>query len=525
MSNSNCLTTLESDIDSRCVETVGIEITNRAAKLGFRTQVLDADSNQFMSFDTQSSDLLCNERWHAVLMSKKHEWSQMTFRGGTGVQVYAFAICRRHREIGYVFLHRFQPSVEQNALFAGLLTDDSATRSLNDSLAIQHSDDEMIAYFLKQALDDLVRLHEAQNDVEDLSHRLGEAYETLEVLYALGRSMKNIDRPEKFVVQACHRIREALGFGFVALHVDKDTNILPASTVWEGDPDVGPETLESRDRLLKAIKSNAALDEWSDSLGSVVRSIPNAYGSDALIVAGDKQTDGGHISSYDTKLIEASARFTSTFLSNAQLFDIQKRLFVGIIESLSAAIDAKDTYTQGHSRRVAYLGQQIALNMDLSSAEAERVRISGLLHDVGKIGVPEAVLCKPGRLTDAEFDDIKRHPDIGHKILKDLTGLEDVLPGVLHHHERYDGNGYPHGLAGEDIPVMARILACADTFDAMSSNRSYRAAMPRKKVLAEIDRCRGSQFDDAVVTAFLKIDLSVYDSMVAEEAASFQKAA
>ena len=100
-----------------------------------------------------------------------------------------------------------------------------------------------------------------------------------------------------------------------------------------------------------------------------------------------------------------------------------------------------------------------------------------------------------------------------------------MMTSVLHHHERYDGKGYPHGLAGEDIPMMARILACADTFDAMSSNRAYRAAMPREKVLAEIDRCRGTQFDSEVVTAFLKIDLSEYDSMVAEEAAAVQQAA
>lgn len=478
------LTTLESDINSRCVNSVGTEIAERAAKLGFRTLVLDTELEQIRSFDLASGDLLGSERWHAVLRSKQHEWSQGKFRGGTGVRVYACPISRRHREIGCVFLHRFLPRVEKNALFTGILEDPRARKSLDDSVAIKHADDDIIASLLKQSINDLVSMHESDNDVEDLSHRLSEAYETLEVLYALGRSMVNIDKPEKFVVQACHRIREALGFGFVAMHVGKDMNILPASTIWEGDPDTGPETIESRDRLLNAIKHNASLNEWDDSLGSVVRAVPNA-----------------------------------------QLFDIQKRLFVGIVESLSAAIDAKDAYTEGHSRRVAYLAEQIALNMGLTSSEAERVRISGLLHDVGKIGVPEAVLCKPGRLTDEEFEDIKKHPEIGHRILKDLTGLEDVLPGVLHHHERYDGRGYPHGLAGEDIPMMARILACADTFDAMSSNRSYRSAMPREKVLAEVDRCRGTQFDSDVVTAFLKIDLTVYDSMVAEEAATVQKAA
>jgi HD-GYP domain-containing protein (c-di-GMP phosphodiesterase class II) len=138
---------------------------------------------------------------------------------------------------------------------------------------------------------------------------------------------------------------------------------------------------------------------------------------------------------------------------------------------------------------------------------------------VGKIGVPEAVLCKPGKLTDDEFEKIKLHPQIGYDILKDIPSLRDILPGVLHHHERYDGRGYPHGLSGEDIPLMARIIGVADTFDAMSSNRAYRAKMSRDVVLAEIARCAGTQFDPNLANAFLTLDLSEYDRMVANHAA------
>src|SRR5690606_26088192 len=156
---------------------------------------------------------------------------------------------------------------------------------------------------------------------------------------------------------------------------------------------------------------------------------------------------------------------------------------------------AKDRYTCGHSERVAMLARRIAQAAGLSGPQAERVHICGLLHDVGKIGVPEAVLCKPGRLNDEEFALITQHPAIGHRILKDIPMLEDVLPGVLHHHERFDGRGYPSGLAGQQIPLIARIIALADTFDAMSSTRSYRPAMPRERVLAEITREAGSQLD------------------------------
>src|SRR5262249_24495783 len=130
------------------------------------------------------------------------------------------------------------------------------------------------------------------------------------------------------------------------------------------------------------------------------------------------------------------------------------------------------------------------------------------------IGVPEAVLCKPGRLEKHEFELIKQHPTIGHRILRDIPGMEDVLPGVLHHHERWDGGGYPEGIAGEAISLVARILAVADSFDAMSSNRSYRSAMSRQEVLEEMVQCAGTQFDPTLAHRFVGLDLAGYDAMV-----------
>src|SRR5690606_20290161 len=134
-----------------------------------------------------------------------------------------------------------------------------------------------------------------------------------------------------------------------------------------------------------------------------------------------------------------------------------------------------------HSERVAYMATRLGEAIGLDAETAQRLHIAGLVHDVGKIGVPEAVLCKPGRLTDEEFKLIKLHPEIGHRILRDIPQLADVLPGVLSHHERWDGKGYPHGLAGEEIPMFGRLIAIADSFDAMSSTRTYRSAMPREK--------------------------------------------
>jgi HD-GYP domain-containing protein (c-di-GMP phosphodiesterase class II) len=130
--------------------------------------------------------------------------------------------------------------------------------------------------------------------------------------------------------------------------------------------------------------------------------------------------------------------------------------------------------------------------------------MAGLLHDVGKIGVPEAVLQKPGKLEPEEFEQMKKHPAIGARILADIKQVKDILPGVLHHHERYDGKGYPAGLAGENIPLVGRIICLADCFDAMTSNRTYRKALPLEVALTEIRRCSGTQFDPRLAEAFLK---------------------
>ncbi len=177
---------------------------------------------------------------------------------------------------------------------------------------------------------------------------------------------------------------------------------------------------------------------------------------------------------------------------------------MGLLHSLTSAVDAKDAYTCGHSERVALVSRHLAAQVGLSDRDVEQVYMAGLLHDVGKIGVPEAVLQKTGRLTPEEFEQIKRHPAIGAKILQDVKQIREIIPGVLHHHERYDGKGYPAGLAGSNIPLMGRIICLADCFDAMTSSRTYRKALPLEIALCEIRRCAGTQFDPKLSELFLR---------------------
>lgn len=174
------------------------------------------------------------------------------------------------------------------------------------------------------------------------------------------------------------------------------------------------------------------------------------------------------------------------------------------IETIANTIDAKDEYTKGHSRRVSDYSAIIAEKMGMDKDEIMKIRYIALLHDIGKIGVPDSVLNKPGRLTDYEYGLMKEHTLIGGRILQDIGIFEDLDFGAKFHHERYDGKGYPDGLKGEEIPKIARIIGVADAFDAMTSNRVYRKHLTKEQVLEELKKCRGSQFDPEAVDAFLK---------------------
>ena len=235
-----------------------------------------------------------------------------------------------------------------------------------------------------------------------------------------------------------------------------------------------------------------------------------------VLVAANKQGNDSEASSVDIKLLSATAAQLAIFLENALLYEDLSATFLGTLEALTASIDAKDTYTSGHSLRVALLTAQLAEEAGLDAEQVDRFRIAGLVHDIGKIGVSEHVLTKKGGLTIGEFAEIQKHPEIGAKILKDIPQMEDILGGVLHHHEKFGGGGYPHGISGNDIPLVARMISLADTFDAMSSSRTYRNAMNRNSVLDEMKRAVGSQFDPELAELFFALDFSKWEQLMIE---------
>jgi putative nucleotidyltransferase with HDIG domain len=174
------------------------------------------------------------------------------------------------------------------------------------------------------------------------------------------------------------------------------------------------------------------------------------------------------------------------------------------LAALSTAIEARDPWARGHASRVALLAHSLARRIGFDGLSLARLRLGGILHDVGKLEVPEAILLKPGPLTEPELVQMRRHPAAGARMLRALGAGEEALPCVLYHHERWDGHGYPSGRVGDEIPLEARILAVADAFDAMTSKRPYRDARPAPEALDELERCSGSQFDPFLVDAFVE---------------------
>ena len=206
----------------------------------------------------------------------------------------------------------------------------------------------------------------------------------------------------------------------------------------------------------------------------------------------------------DAFAIEKVAAQMAVALENARLYEEMRDLFISTIASLANAIDAKSPWTKGHSERVMRVAVTIAREMGMDEAGIERVRLGGLLHDIGKIGIIEALLEKPATLSIDEFPPMRLHPEKGVAILAPIAQLQDVLPGILHHHERYDGTGYPSGLKADAIPLEARIISVADSYDAIISVRPYKKGLSIAQAVAELRRCAGAQFDPAVVESLAK---------------------
>jgi HD-GYP domain-containing protein (c-di-GMP phosphodiesterase class II) len=380
---------------------------------------------------------------------------------------------------------------------------------------------------VRWAHEDLLRGALDSAAIDQLGEKLSQAYEETALLFRLSRLLGGVSDPVGLVRTFCQQLQEIMPFAWLGVRFDPnrtDLRGLASNMIIAGVTPCGAEPIDRA--AIELVRSWGEAD-WTrvlrpgesvlaDVAQSEVLAEPITFDGRVIggLFAGNKRGPDSQVSSEETQFIDAAASFLGIFHENAARFSEQRAMFLGVLKAMTASIDAKDPYTCGHSERVGLLASRLASAAGLDPEQAERYRIAGLVHDVGKIGIPEAVLSKVGKLTTDEFDQIKRHPEIGHQILRDIPLMQDILPGVLHHHERFDGRGYPHKLSGESIPLIARVLALADTFDAMSSTRSYRPAAPREKVIEEIKKCSGGQFDPALAAVFVTLDFAEFDRML-----------
>jgi len=329
------------------------------------------------------------------------------------------------------------------------------------------------------------------------------------VMGRLIRRLRISDAPGRFQELATNVLRTSLGVAAVAwIPIDEHESVVVSGGV-EGLSAAAYRLLlppALRESVLIANDPAAVLKATSPATVRRFASTP-AGASGWLIVV--NPLDDRLIGSPEIERMQYVASLISTQSSNARIYADLKELLFGIIRALTAAIDAKDPYTSGHSERVARIAVRLAEELKMPPQKRSDLYLAGLLHDIGKIGIDDDVLKKSGPLTRDEYRKIQEHVEIGVTILKDLKKLRHILPGVRHHHESLDGSGYPDRLEGDQIPLEARILAVADSFDAMSSNRPYRKRLTPSQIDEILKKGRGVQWDAEIIDALFACRLDL----------------
>jgi len=379
----------------------------------------------------------------------------------------------------------------------------------------------------------------AEEQIEMVGTELAQTYEELVLLHRLSTNMKVTEADSNFLQMACDSLTEIVSVEGIAIMLEKSIDderhwVIAAGSGLIDMDEQRAAILHSRltddinsgkEALLDSEVDSSFRYDWPSRINNII-TVP-LFGKDKgeSHFAGKNKTCNSimgfmvainrigkqDFDSTDVKLFNSVAGGCAVFIENGRLFKDLKELFIGSLKALTSSIDAKDTYTHGHSERVAFISRWIAEHLSEQEPQEEeqihKVYLAGLLHDIGKIGIEEAVLRKNGKLTEQEFSRIKKHPSIGAGILREIQQMRDIVPGVLCHHERVDGRGYPNGLVGEKIPLTGKIVGLADSFDAMTSKRTYRNAMTVEQALAEIERGLGTQFDEKLGRIFLESDV------------------
>ena len=374
--------------------------------------------------------------------------------------------------------------------------------------------------------------HELEREVEGVSDNLACTYEEISLLHTISNNLRISSTDQELGSLALEGLEEAVSAEGVAIYwlpgvddaddsvahdVRTEPELLTAGTF--------PLDVERFGALLEHLDLNAFASplvanhpitgqaDWPFDEVRQLIVVPLGSGGKGRVygwLSAVNHANALEFGTIEARLLASVGAILGIHSSNLDLYRQQADYLTSVVRALTSAIDAKDPYTCGHSDRVARVAVCLAQEIGVSPEEVDLIYMGGLLHDVGKIGISDSVLRKPGRLSDAEFEHIKLHPGLGHKILADLKQLRDVLPSVLHHHEQWDGRGYPGKLKGEEIPLLARIVSVADAFDAMTSDRPYRKGMDPARVDEIFRRGAGTQWDADIIDAFFRVRDRMY---------------
>ncbi len=361
----------------------------------------------------------------------------------------------------------------------------------------------------------------AQEEIQELAEELEQSFEELYLYGKIASQIKTLKLSNRMLVglitSLLNNLRADMAFAILPERQEFNTFVSKPNTDKRLDnalsfqqklldyiPDDAP-SLKEKYFIINDSKENVSYQRLHrDSyrfLGVMVAHEDNFYGWLGLVSFNMKEI----FRQGELRMMVSLAEQLSVVISNTGLYQDLEQFIINMVKSLVFAIEAKDVYTRGHSERVSRLSMRLAKHLGLKGKDYEELRWASILHDIGKIGIPEDILNKPGRLTDEEFDVIKEHPSKGFEILSPVSQLEGSLPGILHHHERVDGKGYPSGLKGEKIPFNSRIIAVADTFDAISSTRAYRSSKSSDEAMAIVKEVSGTQLDPQVVAALVEL--------------------
>ncbi len=412
-----------------------------------------------------------------------------------------------------------------------------ARRALDWSRQAEVWTTRVLLRLAETTIDNLVQRTQLAHLQHEINEAVGHARDTYVELGLLHRLARNLDvsqQPGDLWKNAVASLADAVPAQCVAAVARRDLQGGRSSLFGEGGPSelverecplAAEELCDMMERLglaarrpLVLNRSHTSTPTWGYPTVRELAVAPIMQGTQLegwLLAINHSGAAGGELCEFgsaELRLLDSVSTILGVHRNNTGLFHRQGDLFASSVRALTTAIDAKDPYTHGHSERVARVAVCLGEELGLDKDELDTIYLGGLLHDIGKIGIDDQVLNKQGALTPEEYNHIKKHPQLGYDILRGVRQLQKILPIVLHHHEAWDGSGYPHGLQGESTPLLARIAAVADSFDAMSSDRPYRRGMPDEKLDAILRDGAGRQWDPNVIDAFFAIRERIRDA-------------